>query len=169
MYYSNTQNHNSNKTDLLNGLLMIRQLKRQHQSTKSKNHYEIIRNTGKHKANVQVCENNWIRIIVGVRRADDRRMNELGVTFGVKDRFKKKLVRNRLKWTGHVKRMGDEISAESGFKRRRGRPSGMANLIPDDNKRRATFVILSLLYISGGLYGRNNEVSRRGSVHLYRW
>ena len=44
----------------------------------------------------QVCENNWIRRIVGEKIAD-KRMDELRVEVGVKESFKKKLVRRRLK------------------------------------------------------------------------
>ena len=57
---------------------------------------------------VQVCETSWIRRIVGVKRADKRKMNELRVEVGVKESFKKKLVRIRLKWASHVERMGYE-------------------------------------------------------------
>ena len=44
----------------------------------------------------QVCENNWIRRIVGEKIAD-KRMDELRVEVGVKESLKKKLVRRRLK------------------------------------------------------------------------
>ena len=37
-----------------------------------------------------------------------RRVDELRVEVEVKDSFKKKLVRNRLKWAGIVERMGDD-------------------------------------------------------------
>ena len=37
-----------------------------------------------------VCENNWIRRIVGVKRADKRRLDELRVEVAVKESFKKK-------------------------------------------------------------------------------
>ena len=36
---------------------------------------------------MQVCENNSIRIIVEVKRADKRRMDELRVKVGVKERL----------------------------------------------------------------------------------
>ena len=54
-------------------------------------------------------------------------MDELRVEVGVKESFKKKLVRSRLKWSGQAERMGDEKLAEirypkSGGKRLRGRP-----------------------------------------------
>ena len=67
---------------------------------------------------VQVCENNWIRRIVGVKR----------VEVGVEESFKKTLVRSGLNWAGHVGRMGDEKLATRADaqkvegKRRRGRP-----------------------------------------------
>ena len=48
------------------------------------------------------------RIIVGVKTADKRRVDELRVEVGVKERFKKKLVRSSLTRAGHVERMGDE-------------------------------------------------------------
>ena len=45
--------------------------------------------------------------IVGLTRVEMRRMEELRVEVGVKE-FKEKLARSRMKWTGHVERMGDE-------------------------------------------------------------
>ena len=62
----------------------------------------------KQQGKVQVCENNWIRRIVGVKKADKRRTDELRVEVGVKDSFKKTLVRSALKWAGHMERMRDE-------------------------------------------------------------
>ena len=40
-------------------------------------------------------------------------MDELIVEIGVKESFKKKQVRNRLTWAGHVERMGDGKLAKS--------------------------------------------------------
>ena len=57
---------------------------------------------------MQVCENNWMRGNVGVKRADKRRMDGLRVEVGVKERFKKKVVKSRLKWARHVERIGVE-------------------------------------------------------------
>ena len=45
---------------------------------------------------VQVCENNWTRI-VGVKGASTSRVDNLGVAVGVKESVKKKLGRSRLK------------------------------------------------------------------------
>ena len=42
---------------------------------------------------VQVCENNWIRRIVGVKTVDKRRMDEMRVEVEVKRSCKKKLDR----------------------------------------------------------------------------
>ena len=39
-------------------------------------------------------------------------MDELKGEIGVKESFKRKLVRRRLKWAGHVERIGDEKLAE---------------------------------------------------------
>ena len=63
--------------------------------------------TEKQHEKVQVAENNLVRIIIGVKRTDKRKMGELRVEVGGKERFKKKLVRDRLKWAGRVERMGD--------------------------------------------------------------
>ena len=43
-----------------------------------------------------------------LKTVDKRRMDKLRVEDEVKEHFKKKLVRSRLKWTGHVERMRDE-------------------------------------------------------------
>ena len=53
------------------------------------------------------CENNQMRRIVGAKRADKRKLDELRGDVRVKESFKKKLLRCRLKWAGHVERMGD--------------------------------------------------------------
>ena len=50
---------------------------------------------------LQVCENNWIRRIMGVKRVDKRRMDELRMEVGVIESFKRKLVRSRLELAGH--------------------------------------------------------------------
>ena len=65
---------------------------------------------------VQFCEHNLVRRIVGVKRADKRRMNELRVEVGGRREevsFKKTLARSRLTWAGHVDRMGDEKLSKS--------------------------------------------------------
>ena len=51
----------------------------------------------------QVCENNWIRRIVGEKREDKRRKDKLRVKVGVMDSFKKKLAEIRLKLFGHMR------------------------------------------------------------------
>ena len=48
--------------------------------------------TEKQQENEHVCENNWIRIIVGVKRKITRRMEELIIKVGGKGNFKMKLV-----------------------------------------------------------------------------
>ena len=49
------------------------------------NALETMATTEKQQGKVQVCENNLIRRIVGVKRVDKRRMYELRVEFGVKE------------------------------------------------------------------------------------
>ena len=44
----------------------------------------------KQQEKVQVCENNWIRIVIGVKTVK-RRIDELRVEVGVKESFKNKL------------------------------------------------------------------------------
>ena len=78
---------------------------------------------------LQVCENNWVRKIARVTRADRRRMVELREETGVQRSLTERLVRSRLQWAGHVGRMADDRLpkraaelCEQG-RRRRGKPS----------------------------------------------
>ena len=78
---------------------------------------------------LQVCENNWVRKIARVTRADRRRMVELREEMGVQRSLTERLVRSRLQCAGHVERMADDRLpkraaelCEQGRKRR-GRPS----------------------------------------------
>ena len=71
------------------------------------NALETMALTEKQQENVQVREKkNLVRILVGIKRAVERNMDELRVEVGVKERFKKKLVRSS--WAGHLGKMGDE-------------------------------------------------------------
>ena len=45
-------------------------------------------------------KNNQVKIIVGVKRADKRKMDEMRVEVGVKENVKKTLARST--WAGHV-------------------------------------------------------------------
>ena len=77
---------------------------------------------------LQVCENNWVRKIARVTRADRRRMLELREETGVQWSLTERQVRSRLQWAGHVERMADEILPKRAAelreqgRRRRGRP-----------------------------------------------
>ena len=57
---------------------------------------------------LQVCENNWVRKIARVTRADRRRMVELREETGVQRSLTERLARSRVQWAGHVERMADE-------------------------------------------------------------
>ena len=57
---------------------------------------------------LHVCENNWVRKIARVTRADKRRMVELREETWVQRSLKERLVRSRLQWAGHVERMADD-------------------------------------------------------------
>ena len=76
---------------------------------------------------IQVCENNWVRKIARLMRADRRRMVELREEMGVKRSLTERLVRSRLHWTGHVERMADDSLSKRATelrdegRRRRGR------------------------------------------------
>ena len=56
---------------------------------------------------LQVCENNWVRKIARVTRADRRRTVELWDETGVQRSLTERLVRSRLQWAGQVERMTD--------------------------------------------------------------
>ena len=76
----------------------------------------------------QMCENNWVRKIARVTRADRRRMVELREETGVQWSLTERLVRSRLQWAGHIERMADErlpkraAELREQGRRRRGRP-----------------------------------------------
>ena len=64
---------------------------------------------------LQVCENNWVRKIASVTRADRRIMVELCEETGVQRSLTARLVRSRLQWAGHVEKMADvQTTEESG-------------------------------------------------------
>ena len=54
----------------------------------------------------QVCENNWIRKIARVKRADRRR--KVREYTGEQRSLTESLVKSRLQWAGHVERMADD-------------------------------------------------------------
>ena len=59
----------------------------------------------KHQHRLQVCENNWVRRIAGVKRVDRRRMDEPREEVGIQKCVMGRLVKSRLKWAGHVEQM----------------------------------------------------------------
>ena len=82
----------------------------------------------KHQHRLQMCENNWVRRIAGVKRVDRRRMDELREEVGTQKCLMGRLVKSRLKWAGHVEQMKEDrlprmayVHQERG-KRKRGRP-----------------------------------------------
>ena len=81
-----------------------------------------------HQHKLQVCENNWIRKIAGVRRVERRRMKDLLEEVGTKVCIVRKIVKSRMKWAEHIVRMKDdklpkraETKKQEGS-RKRGRP-----------------------------------------------
>ena len=77
---------------------------------------------------LQVCENNWVRKIARVTRADRRRMVELREETDVQRSLTERLVRSNSQWAGHVERMADDrlpkraAELREQGRRRRGRP-----------------------------------------------
>ena len=69
---------------------------------------ETMAMTEKQQEKLQVCKNNWVRRIAGVKRVDNRRMEELREEVGGREILTRKLVRSQLKWAGHVKKMERE-------------------------------------------------------------
>ena len=61
-----------------------------------------------HQHKLQVCENNWIRRIAGVKRVERRRMEDLREEVGTKACIVGKIVKSRMKWAGHMVRMKDD-------------------------------------------------------------
>ena len=61
-----------------------------------------------HQHKLQVCENNWIRNIAGVRRVERRGMKDLREEVGTKACMVGKIVKSRVKWAGHMVRMKDD-------------------------------------------------------------
>ena len=82
----------------------------------------------KHQHRLQVCENNWVRRIGGVKRVDRRRMDELREEVGIHKCLMGRLVKNRLKLAGHVERMKEDRLPRMAYvhqdreQRNRGRP-----------------------------------------------
>ena len=82
----------------------------------------------KHQHRLQVCENNWVRRIAGVKRVDRRRMDELIEEVGIQECLMGRLVKSRLKWAGHVERVKEDRLPRMAYvhqkrgKRKRGRP-----------------------------------------------
>ena len=62
----------------------------------------------KHQHRLQVCENNWVRRIAGVKRVDRRRMDELREVVGIQKCLMGRLVKSWMKWAGHVERMKED-------------------------------------------------------------
>ena len=77
---------------------------------------------------MQIAENNWVRRICNVTQEYRRKLKELREEIGMKKHIKMKVAGSRMRWAGHVQRMGeDRLSkrawkAEEGGRRRRGRP-----------------------------------------------
>ena len=81
-----------------------------------------------HQHKLQVCENNWIRRLAGIRRVERRRMKDLREEVGTKACIVGKIVKSRMKLAGHMVRKKNErlpkrseTKKQEGF-RTRGRP-----------------------------------------------
>ena len=71
--------------------------------------YAWLRNDGNNRETTEESAGFLkIKIILGVKKVDKRKLDDVRGEVRLKGSFKKKLVSNRLKWAGHVERMGDE-------------------------------------------------------------
>ena len=57
---------------------------------------------------MQIAENNWVRRICKVTQEDKRKIKELREEIGMKKHLKMKVVGSRMRWAGHVQRMGED-------------------------------------------------------------
>ena len=57
---------------------------------------------------IQVCGNNWIRTIPGVRRVERRRMKDQWEEVETKACIVCRIVKSRMTWAGHMVRMKDD-------------------------------------------------------------
>ena len=78
-----------------------------HTSLPVRNGTETLALTELQQQRLQVCENNWVRKIARVTRADRRIMVEFIEETGVRRSLTERLVRSRLQWAEHVERMAD--------------------------------------------------------------
>ena len=67
--------------------------------------------TERREEKIQIAENNWVRRICKVTQEDRRKMKELREEIGMKKQLKMKVAGSRMRWAGHVQRMGkDRVS-----------------------------------------------------------
>ena len=82
--------------------------------------------TEKHQHRLQVCENNWVRRIAGVKIVDRRRMDELREEVGIQKCLMGRLLKSLMKWAGHVERMKEDRLPRMAYvhqeRGKRGRP-----------------------------------------------
>ena len=64
--------------------------------------------TKRQEEKMQIAENNWVRRICKVTQEDRMKMKELREAIGMKKHLKMKIVRSRMRWAGHVQRMGED-------------------------------------------------------------
>ena len=82
----------------------------------------------KHQHRMQVCENNWVRRIAGVKKMDRRRMDELREEVGIQKCLMGRLAKSRMKWAGYVERLKEDRLPRMAYvhqervKRKSGRP-----------------------------------------------
>ena len=90
-----------------------------------------------HQHKLQVCENNWIRKITGVRRVEGRRMKDLREEVGTKACIVGKIVKSRMKWAGHMVRMKeDKLPKRAETKKQDSRKRGRPQLRWEDCEKR---------------------------------
>ena len=86
-----------------------------------------------HQHKLQVCENNWIRRIVGVRRVERWRMKDLREEVGTKACRVGKIVKSRMKWAGHMVRIRDKEARR--FQKTRKTTTNMGRLCEERSEK----------------------------------
>ena len=72
--------------------------------------------TERQEEKIQIAENNWVRRICKVTQEDRRKMKELREEIGKKKHLKMKIYESRMRWAGHVSRMGEDRLSKRAWK-----------------------------------------------------
>ena len=77
---------------------------------------------------MQIAKNNWVRRICKVTQEDRRKMDELREEIGMKKHLKMKVAGSKMRWAGHVQRMGEDRLSKRSWKAEEGGGRGRPKL-----------------------------------------